>query len=206
MSHHNQRQFTIIARSLFPDYFKKSYVLDIGSADLNGSVKFLFNTSCKYLGIDIWKAKGVDVVCPGHLMQGTFDTVISCECLEHCSSWRETILNAVRMTNRMLLITCAGYGRPEHGTTRTSPKDSPATIDYYRNLGIIDLMPYLEELPYRYFQYNAESHDTYFIGFKEKPIIKASVITYLYFCFVDFYRLRMMDYKNAFQRLIHRFK
>lgn len=206
MSHHNQRQFTIIARSLFPAYFKRSSVLEIGAADINGSIKYLFNTSCRFIGIDIWPGKGVDILCPGHLMAGDFDTVISCEVLEHDQYWKETVLNAVKMTNKALLITCASTGRAEHGTRRTSPKDSPVTQDYYENRTIMDLMPLVAELPYKYFKYNSQSCDLYFIGFKEKPKVNPSRLTYVYFCFVDFYRLRMMDYKNAFLRLIRGFK
>lgn len=33
----------------------------------------------------------------------------------------------------MILVTCAGEGRAEHGTTRTSPEDAPYTNDYYQN-------------------------------------------------------------------------
>ena len=36
----------------------------------------------------------------------------------------------------LVVMTCATTGRPEHGTRRTSPNDSPLTLDwdYYKNL------------------------------------------------------------------------
>ena len=42
--------------------------------------------------------------------------------------------------NGLLIFTCASTGRPEHGTRKSSPHSSPATVeiegwaDYYRNL------------------------------------------------------------------------
>ena len=54
--------------------------------------------------------------------------------------WRETFVNMHRMTRPggIVAFTCASRGRLEHGTTRTRPFDSPASLaigwDYYRNL------------------------------------------------------------------------
>jgi SAM-dependent methyltransferase len=82
-------------------------------------------------------------VCEGQNLDSpdqTYDTVVSCECFEHNPYWVETFQNMHRMCKDggLVIMTCATTGRPEHGTTRTSPRDSPLTIgkgwEYYKNL------------------------------------------------------------------------
>jgi len=66
--------------------------LEVGSLDINGSVRIVFER-CDYLGVDLGEGKGVDLVCPGHLLEfpaSSFDTVISCQCFEHDVHWQET--------------------------------------------------------------------------------------------------------------------
>ena len=87
--------------------------------------------------------KGVDVVCPGQDYTAparSFDVVISCEMMEHNPNWRETWLNMLRMVREdgLLVMTCASIGRKKHGTSDSTPFDSPLTVatgqNYYRNL------------------------------------------------------------------------
>lgn len=70
-------------------------VLEVGSCDVNGSVRGLFKGCHSYLGIDVADGPGVDVVYvanrPGllheyeddGLRQAAFDVVVSTEMLEH---------------------------------------------------------------------------------------------------------------------------
>lgn len=62
-------------------------VLEVGSRDYNGSVRPLFKKS-NYIGIDLQKGKGVDVVMPSDFVipfeSNTFDIVLCLSCLEHC--------------------------------------------------------------------------------------------------------------------------
>jgi hypothetical protein len=60
--------------------------------------------------------------------------VISCECFEHDKHWKETFETMWRIARGLVIFSCATTGRPEHGTTATSPADSPFTNDYYMNL------------------------------------------------------------------------
>lgn len=66
---------------------KKGKVLDVGSMDVNGSYKDLFN-GWAYLGCDIRKGKNVDIFMQDEfkipLNSNEFDLVISGSCLEHC--------------------------------------------------------------------------------------------------------------------------
>ena len=127
--------------------FAAARVLEVGSLDINGSVRELF-ADCDYTGVDLQLGPGVDLARQGQLVDfasGRFDTVISAECLEHNPFWRETLANMLRMTRPggLVLMSCATTGRKEHGTTRTNAEASPFTSaakwDYYRNLKAADI-------------------------------------------------------------------
>ena len=147
MAHPQQAEYFSTVRAHYPAHFARARVLEVGSLDINGSVRDLFE-ACEYTGVDLQPGPGVDLACPGHLLAlptGHFDTVISAECFEHNPFWRETLANMLRMTRPggLLLVSCATTGRKEHGTTRTNPDASPFTVqekwDYYRNLSGSDL-------------------------------------------------------------------
>ncbi|MDP9044901.1 MAG: class I SAM-dependent methyltransferase [Pseudomonadota bacterium] len=147
MAHPQQAEFFSGVRSHYPAAFEAARVLEVGSLDINGSVRELFS-ACDYTGVDLQLGPGVDLACQGQLVgfpTGHFDTTISAECLEHNPFWRETVANMLRMTRPggLVLISCATTGRLEHGTTRTNPDASPFTSaakwDYYRNLTAADL-------------------------------------------------------------------
>lgn len=142
MAHPQQAEYFSSVRTHYPQHFQKARVLEVGSLNINGSLRELF-ADCDYTGADLQLGPGVDVACPGQLLalpSGHFDTVVSAECFEHNPFWRETLANMLRMTRPggLLLISCATTGRKEHGTTRTNPDASPFTVqarwDYYRNL------------------------------------------------------------------------
>jgi hypothetical protein len=75
----------------------------------------------------------------------------------------------------LFLFSCATTGRPEHGTRRTSPQDSPFTSqienDYYMNLTeadvrtAIDVDKYFSE--YEFFARDVHPNDLYFWGVKK---------------------------------------
>ncbi len=147
MAHSEQAEFFTEVRTHYPASFAASKVLEVGSLDINGSVRDLFS-NCQYTGVDLQLGPGVDLACQGQLVEfptGHFDTTISAECLEHNPFWRETVANMLRMTRPggLVLISCATTGRFEHGTTRTNPDASPFTSaekwDYYQNLTAGDL-------------------------------------------------------------------
>ena len=151
MAHPEQAEFFSGVRKSYPSSFTGVRVLEVGSLDINGSVRDLF-ASCDYTGVDLQIGPGVDLACQGQLVEfptAHFDTVISAECMEHNPFWRETIANMLRMTRPggLVLISCATTGRLEHGTTRTNPDASPFTAaekwDYYRNLTVRDFEAHL---------------------------------------------------------------
>ena len=142
MAHEKQREFFRKVKSMHPQFFTDVKVLDIGSLDINGSNRHAFEHPYSYIGVDLSEGKNVDVICPGHLYESgyQFDTVISSECFEHDMYYARTLQNMVKLTRPggLLLFTCASTGRPEHGTKRSNPQDSPFTSlienDYYMNL------------------------------------------------------------------------
>ena len=92
-------------------------VVEIGSRDINGSVRDLFATD-EYVGLDLYDGPGVDWVgdacdfSPGR----SVDAVVCCEVLEHAAEWEEIVITAADWLKPggELLITCAGPGRKPH--------------------------------------------------------------------------------------------
>lgn len=184
MAHFQQLEFVRIVKAGLPDYFSNKKVLEIGSWDVNGSVRNNF-TNCDYLGVDIAEGAGVDLVAKGEglsIAADTFDVVISCECFEHNPEWAKTFHNMIRMLRPggLCIVTCATLGRSEHGTERTNADASLTALnhfpDYYRNLVPKDFKKDIELdvcfHPYQFFL-NIYSRDLYFIGIKkseQKPV------------------------------------
>jgi SAM-dependent methyltransferase len=92
-------------------------VLEIGSRDINGTVRQLFPQD-DYTGCDIVSGPCVDVVCDAASCDfgRAFDIVVSTEVLEHTASWQQIVENAIKhlAPNGRLILTCAGPGRPVH--------------------------------------------------------------------------------------------
>ena len=193
MAHIEQKNFFQRIKNKLPNYFQDRKVLEIGSLDINGTIREFFN-ECSYLGLDVGPGPGVDIVCEGQNYNApneSFDIVCSAECFEHNPYWLETFQNMIRLCKDggLVLFTCATDGRPEHGTTRTSPQDSPLTVgigwDYYRNLNEDDFTSNLD-LNYYFsdygFEVNTESHDLYFWGIVSKnklekiPVIGVPIV------------------------------
>jgi SAM-dependent methyltransferase len=165
-------QFTKSVKKKHPHLFRRTNVLEVGSLNINGTVRRFFNTR-EYLGIDITHGRGVDLVTPVHQLvpHKLFDVVISTEMLEHDCHWKQS-LQAMYIFTRpggLLLITCAGPGRPEHGTNKARPQDSPATTDYYRNLTIDDFRSVLDPADFVEYQVGQmpAHNDIQFYGIKK---------------------------------------
>jgi SAM-dependent methyltransferase len=178
MAHRAQRAFTEAVKTLYPEFFQGRKVLDVGSLDINGSNRDLFDDTCEYTGIDVAEGKNVDVVSIAHEFDApdeTYDVVISTECFEHDPFFGLTLRNIARMLKRggLFVFTCATTGRPEHGTRRAAPESSPLSLerwgDYYRNLTEEDIRPELDIariFPTHVFQVNTIDCDLYFYGVK----------------------------------------
>jgi hypothetical protein len=172
VSHQSQLDFVASVKKQFPEYFINRKVLEVGSLDINGSVRQFFD-NCTYTGVDLGEGKGVDLVAKGEDLvfpDNSFDVSISCECFEHNPEWIKTFNNMVRMTHGLVVMTCASTNRPEHGTTRTSPADAPFCGDYYMNLtenDIKDNCNFNKFLAFGFSSCNSPS-DLYFWGITKR--------------------------------------
>jgi hypothetical protein len=179
--HLEAMRFVMRMKAIFPDYFKTKTrkVVEIGSYNVNGGVKWLFD-SPGYFGVDIYKGKGVDIVCDGHNVRIKAETYISVECFEHDVNWKKTLQRMIDNTTECLIISCAYTGREEHGTRSRNPEESPATTSYYRNLSWGDLFDVIRpQFPYVRFWVDEKHCDIYCIAFKQKPKINPSIIKYI---------------------------
>jgi ubiquinone/menaquinone biosynthesis C-methylase UbiE len=74
----------------FQTYVKNSNkikILDIGSQDVNGSLRTVAPSVCEYIGVDFEAANGVDVVLTDANVlpfdNDSIDVVVSSSCFEH---------------------------------------------------------------------------------------------------------------------------
>lgn len=186
MAHTDQFEFVGLVKKHFPAAFAERKVLEVGSLDINGSVRSFF-TDGSYVGVDVAAGPGVDEVCQGQLVDyptGAFDVVVSCECMEHNPYWVETLSNMFRMTKPggLVIVSFATTGRAEHGTSRTAVSDSPLSIgigwEYYRNISAA-MFKRTFNLEYWFDDFlivaNWHNCDLYFVGVK-KPSANGEVL------------------------------
>lgn len=173
MAHRQQRDWLSQVKQEFPELFTDQDVLEVGSLDINGTVRDFFEGG-SFLGCDVGLGPGVDLIANGedlNFPDDEFDVAISAECFEHNPEWQATFANMHRMARTAVIVTCASDGRPEHGTARSSPGSSPLTTgwNYYKNLNEDDFeQAFNLDTMFKFyeFQYNPESQDLYFLGFK----------------------------------------
>ena len=168
-------------KRMFPDYFRNVKVLDIGSADINGTNRLWFE-NCTYVGLDIKPYKNVDVVSIAHeydAPDGSFDVVCSTSELEHDMYWDKTIRKMVSLVRSGGMIWfAAGYKRLIHGTKQYNPSDSLTSnldnewADYYGGVSIemvrsvLDLDAIFSKYKIDYSEGNNEC-DIHFWGIKK---------------------------------------
>lgn len=179
MAHIEEFAFVQGLRRRHPHFFEKTKVLEVGSLDVNGSIRQFFS-GCDYTGIDLGEGPGVDeVVESGHLFTrdaGMWDVVCSCNCFEHNPFWIETWLNMLTLVRPggLVFFTVPSPGRQEHGTIRYGAAYSPLTIakgwgEYYKNLSEEDFRGIFdpeEHFSRSLFSTNNVIFDLYFYGVK----------------------------------------
>lgn len=101
-------------------------VLDVGSFDVNGSMKPIFSGFKSYTGLDMREGQNVDVVCNAHKMHfqdNSFDLVVSNQCFEHDPMFWITFLEMSRVVKPGgFIFICSPSCGPYH----------PHPIDCYR--------------------------------------------------------------------------
>lgn len=190
--HIEAKHFTVFIKDTFPTFFQNKRVLDVGSGDINGNNRFLFE-NCSYEGNDVYSARNVTVVSKTSALtfeDESFDTICSTECFEHDPEYEKSFQKIVKMLKPggLFFFTCASTGRAEHGTRRTTPQDSYGTIgnvegwsDYYKNLTFQDLDAVINvRNTFKTFgtYYNYYSKDLYFYGIKNGGSLEYPVVNY----------------------------
>jgi SAM-dependent methyltransferase len=98
-------------------------ILDVGSYDVNGSVKPIFAKG-KYIGMDMFKGPNVDVVANAHdipFKNDFFDIIVSISCFEHDDMFWVTFLEMCRVLKE------DGYmyvNAPSNGPYHAHPGDN----------------------------------------------------------------------------------
>jgi SAM-dependent methyltransferase len=109
-------------------------VIEIGSRDINGTVRDFF-PSAVYTGLDISPGRGVDIVADGSIWRPPepVDCVVTTEVLEHAHGARYIIANAYRMlkTGGVFIATMAAPPRPPHSAIDGG---GLRVGEYYRNV------------------------------------------------------------------------
>jgi SAM-dependent methyltransferase len=101
-------------------------VLEVGSANINGSVRSIFSDAAEYIGVDRVPYLGVDRIVNSHELLdvfgvASFDTVVCCEMLEHDQLPWVTVqqMHAVLKVGGYLFVSTPTFGFPLH----RHPKD-----------------------------------------------------------------------------------
>jgi SAM-dependent methyltransferase len=178
MAHPAQRNFCEKVKTLFSDFFSRKRVLDVGSLNINGTIRDLF-TDCTYIGIDIAEGNNVDVVSKAHEYKSDelFDVVCSCEAFEHDMYLEQSLKNMVNLLKPegLFFFTCATENRREHGTATNESSSSPLTSqveewkDYYKNVSEDDIRKAIDiDDIFVSYKFYVENHDDlYFWGIKK---------------------------------------
>ena len=142
-------------------------ILDVGGADVNGSVRDYF-PAAEFTGLDIEPAPGVDIVADAAVagpwaQTQAWDIVIATELFEHAERWREIIETMAFVLNldgpQLLIATCASTGRPPHGARG---EWGVPEGQFYGNVSPEDLRAELEKHFYNvHVEYKANPGDAY---------------------------------------------
>lgn len=134
------RQFVAGLAAALP---RPAAVLEVGSYDVNGSVRELF-PGVPYLGLDLRAGPGVDIVADGADWQMAggyrFPLVLCLETLEHTERQAELCRNLVAncAAGGVVLVTAAGPTRTPHGRDGGEVGE-----EFYRNVTAAELVAWL---------------------------------------------------------------
>lgn len=115
--------------------------LEVGSLDVNGSVRRLF--SGPYTGLDMRDGPGVDLVGPAQSLpfpDASFDCVVSTEMLEHDIEFWASLaeMGRVLRSGGHLLLTTRGNGFGEHNEPSDYWRFMPAAMPFLLGLASSD--------------------------------------------------------------------
>ena len=114
--HKEVKDYLTQVKTKYHKHFKKKKVLELGSLNINGSVREFFE-DCEYIGLDRREGPDVDVVGNAHEYKSTkVDVVITTEMLEHDKYAAKSIKNGLSLLKKggIFIGTAANTNRPAH--------------------------------------------------------------------------------------------
>jgi SAM-dependent methyltransferase len=143
--HAEAMNFLARARQMLADV-EKCAVLELGSHDVNGSARPLFASAARYVGVDLWPGKGVDVVGDARSYdgEGQFNICITTEALEHDPEPWVLLQSAHRalMPGGILILTAAAPPRKPHSCAGV---EGELNGEHYGNIDPAALTNWLHE-------------------------------------------------------------
>ena len=178
MSHKVQQDWCKGLKIAMPRFFKDQAVIEMGSLNVNGSLRPLFD-DCVYTGVDVVPGKDVDVVGMFHGIEFKdvqvlpFDVVCSVNSLEHDMYFDKTLPKMYDILRPGgLMFISAGFKWEEHGTLKSAPQASGTTqlggswADYYRNVTPEDIMRHFKYEMFQWYMLGICHKDVQFVGIK----------------------------------------
>lgn len=127
------------AKALNPAEVEGKRILEVGSIDVNGSLRPIVESwrPLEYVGIDMTAGRGVDRICSAERMVAelgaeSFDVVVATEIIEHVRDWRAVISNLknVCRPGGVMLITTPSIGFPFHAYPHDFWRYEPSDMEH----------------------------------------------------------------------------
>ena len=137
-------------------------ILEIGSLDINGSVRPIFKPfQVTYTGIDMQEGPGVDIVVDAakFINFEDYDVVVCAEVFEHTPYWPQIIQNTYNnlRPGGIFIATMAGEGRYPHSAIDENPIRD---WEHYSNIGWWELQQTLKKVGFKDVNVNVLGQDT----------------------------------------------
>ena len=175
MSHIVQQKWCKGLKLAMPRFFKNKKVLEMGSLNVNGTLRDLFK-DCNYTGVDVIKGKDVDRIGAFHELKfkkESFDVVCSVNSLEHDMHWEKTLPRMYELLKPGgLIFLSASASHAIHGVVgRTAWASGTAQLKsewakYYKNLHVEDFAKYLKYDMFKWHMISVCHKDVQFVGIK----------------------------------------
>jgi SAM-dependent methyltransferase len=130
--------------------FTGQRVLEIGSMNINGTVRPLFPDVKSYTGIDFRPGSGVDIVMNAHRLRfpvESFDMVISTETLEHDDEFWVSVKEMGRVLKKggILILTARGNGFMPHNFPYDYWRFMPGSFEKLLNMADCEVLEIRED-------------------------------------------------------------
>jgi len=175
VSHPIQQKWCEGLKVAMPRFFHGVQVLEMGSLNVNGTIRDLF-VEPEYTGVDVIAGTDVDIVGTFHeidFADKRFDVVCSVNSLEHDMHFDKTLPRMYELLRPGgLMFISAAYKWGEHGTRKHTPWASGTTkmkgkwADYYRNLTPADFMRHFKPDMFSWHTLETCHQDVQFVGIK----------------------------------------